>query len=192
MANLDTSFSEGYIEECFIAFYTAGRPKSGNRIRDILPVDDRGRKPSKEMILKWKSGYNWDIRADELDVQAYERTNEFLIEKRTEMLKRQATDAFNLQKKALDQLLGDGEENIGGFDSSAAAVNAYFRSVELEQQTTGISDMILRMSKLTPDQLKKELTAMVRRAADSGQIIDVPAEELENTEEKKENDDMSE
>lgn len=188
MANLDLAFTDAYKEECFVAYYSAGRPKSANAIRDVIPTTDSGSKPSAELIRKWRDGYNWAIRADELDALAYEKTNEMLVEKRSQMLKRQAQSAFKLQQKALDHILGD-DNNPGKFDSSAAAVSAFFKAVELEQQSTGVSDMLLRMSKLTPEQLTKQLGVMIRRAADSGQIIDVLPEEIEEKKETNEEED---
>ena len=171
-------FTDAYKEKCFIAFYVAGRPKTSNLILDIIPAFDDGTKPSREIILKWKDELGWDFRADELDAKAIELVDEHLIQQRSELLKKQANEARQIAEAALLHLLGTEGK---GFDSSSSAVQAYFRAAEQERVSIGLSEALLKLGKMTEEELQKTVRDLLERADAANQIIDG----MINTEENK-------
>jgi hypothetical protein len=160
------SYSDDYKEKCFQTWYASGRPTSAARTLDILPEDEFGRKPVRSLVEVWRKDLMWDARADDLDSKAIAIAEDALIMQKAEMLKRQAERAGKLAEKAFDELVTE------GFDSSAAAVNAYFRATEEERMTRGISDMIVKMSKMNDADLADTVLDLLRRANENDQIID--------------------
>lgn len=179
---LSYAYSDDYKEKCFQAWYASGRPTSLARTLDIIPEDEFGRKPVRSLIDAWQKDMMWGARADDLDSKAIAIAEDALIMQKADMLKRQAENAGKLAAKAFDELISE------GFDSSSAAVNAYFRATEEERMTRGISDMIVKMSKMNDPQLADTIIEMLRRANENDQIIDsapvdVDTESKEKTDE---------
>lgn len=148
------------------------------RLIPNLPEDEHGRKPDKETLDGWRTQYMWDARADDLDTKAIELADNSLILQKAEMLKRHAENAKKIADQALEFLVG----SEGGFDSSASAVNAYFRGTEEERTARGISDLIIKMSKMSDDDLQKEILERLRRGSENEQIIDSEAVDTESKE----------
>lgn len=164
--NSAAPFSDAYIDICFQAWYLAGRTVSYARTIEILPPDDTGRKPERETLIKWRKKFDWDLRADDLDARALQISDDFLVKKKAEMLRVQAQAASEIAEKALNTLMEK------GFDTSAAAVNAYFRATEEQRLTNGISDMMIKMSKMNDGDLKEKIAQLLERANENNQIID--------------------
>lgn len=171
------SYSDDYKEKCFQTWYASGRPTSAARTLDILPEDEFGRKPVRSLVEAWRKDLMWDARADDLDSKAIAIAEDALIMQKAEMLKRQAERAGKIAEKAFDELV------VGGFDSSAAAVNAYFRATEEERMTRGISDMIVKMSKMNDADLADTVLDLLRRANENDQIIDSTVVDTESKDE---------
>lgn len=145
------------------------------KTRDILPEDEKGRKPNYPMISKWLKDLEWHERADELDARAMILVDEALVNQKAEMLKRQAMDAFAIANKAREFILDE------GFDTAASAVNAYFKATEEERITRGMGDFIAKLSKMNDNEIQNEIIKLTNRAADSGQIVlDAELEEVED------------
>ena len=159
-------FDDGYKEICFRTWYAAGRPPN-TRAVELLPPDEFGRKPAVATFDKWRTGLLWDFRADDLDTRAIAIADEDLVLQKVEMLKRHADEARRISDSALTMLLKD------GFDSSASAVNAYFRATEQEQKARGISELISKMSKMTNEELQEKIRDMLRRGNENDQIVEV-------------------
>lgn len=170
-------YTEEYKQICFQTWYSAGRPSATTRIREIIPEDMYGRKPVTSMIDAWRKDMMWDFRADELDAKALAIVDDDLVMQKVEMLRRQAERARTISERAMESLLTD------GFDSSASAVNAYFRGTEEERLTRGIGDMIVKMSKMSDADLKDEIIKRLQRAAENDQIIDSAPIDTESTDE---------
>lgn len=171
-------YTEEYKEICFQTWYSAGRPSSTHRIREIIPEDVYRRKPVVSMIDAWRKDKMWDFRADELDAKALAIVDNDLVMQKVEMLRRHAERARTISEKAMDSLIVD------GFDSSASAVNAYFRGTEEERLTRGIGDMIVKMSKMSDADLKDEIIKRLQRASENNQIIETEVIDTESTDEK--------
>jgi hypothetical protein len=160
-------FNKHYQESCFEAWYSAGRPGALKRIYEVIPSDEFARKPSIDLIGKWRNELNWDIRADELDARAITKSENHLILEKAKMLKRQADTGFKLQEKGMEYLEKE------GFDTASSAVSAISKGVEIERSSRGISDFILKLAKMTDSDVKDEIRKLSERVEPSDRIIDV-------------------
>lgn len=166
-----TAYNSQYIEQCFGVWYSSGQPSLNSGFAARLPKDEYGRLPSPGVLQKWMSKYQWIQRAAELDNRAIELRDNSLVIQKAELLRKQAMDAFRLADHAHQFLLS------GTFDSSAAAVNAYFRSTEEIRKVVGLSDLLQRLGDMSDEEVQDEIKKRLARAAESNQII-VDGEEL--------------
>lgn len=162
------SYSQNYMRQCFDAWYLAGRPSIPARVREIIPENEDGRKPVPSLIGKWMIQGMWDERADELDARAMEKVDNKLVDKKAKILIKHQEAAAKIQVKALEKMLAD------GFDSSAAAVNAYFRATEEERKTQGFSDLLERLDKMTNNDVEREIREKLQRIKENNQMIEIP------------------
>lgn len=158
-------YSQDYQKIAFDTWYLNRRPDI-KHLKELLPPDEMGRVPGTTIIRQWMTYGTWDIRADELDLRATEESDKFLIGAKVQMLRTQQENARKLAEKAFQQILAD------GFDSSAAAVQAYFRSTEEQRKTAGFSDLLERLDKMTNNDVEKQIVAMLERASSNDQIVD--------------------
>lgn len=160
-------YTPTYKEKCFDAYFLAGRPPEVTRIIEIIPEDEYGRKPSPAVIRRWQKEYNWEWRGDDLDAQVRQEADKTLIQKKVEMLSRHYEDAVALSDVAVEQLLNT------GFDSSAAAVNAYFRGTEEQRKIQGFGELFEKLSKMDDQDIQKRIIELLSRASANEQVIDV-------------------
>ena len=164
-------YSSDFIEKCFITWYSMEeRPADYNAIAKILPPDESGRRPARATVQKWYIEYGWGQRADELDSKALAIVENSLITKKAALLQKQAEDAFLLAGKSHAFLMS------GTFDSSAAAVNAYFRATEEVRNVVGLSDLLKRLGQMSDEDIQEEIKRRLLRASEAGQIIDADEE----------------
>lgn len=167
MTRSATPFTPEYIQQIFTIWYGAGRPNQIYKILDKLPKDNlTGRIPDVSSIQKWRIKYGWDAQADELDEKALVLVQNDLIQRKADMLSRQADIGFQLQYLGMAYLVS------GSFDSSASAVQAIKVGAELERSSRGISDLIMKISKMSDDELQQEILNQISRASESGQIVE--------------------
>ena len=171
-----TAYTKDYQEKCFTTWYSSNRPTLAV-LHDSLPVDEHGRIPDVKLIRRWRNELGWDMRADELDVRAIELVSTDLVNDKANMLRRHAHMGFMLQEAGMAHLIS------GSFDSSSAAVSAVIRGAELERESRGIGELIVKMSKMSDEDINKEIMSRLARASDAGQVIDAEedAGELDNT-----------
>lgn len=176
---LFAEYTEEYKEMCKQAWYAAGRPTNANQWTEITPEDEANhRKPHIELLRKWKRERMWDFWADELDAKAIATVEDNLVAQKAAMLQRQADMAWKLQDKGVEYI------NEHGFDSSASAVQAIIRGAQLERESRGFGEMMLKMSKMGNEELTAEFIAMVNRGFENGQLEQVTdAEEVKKEDE---------
>lgn len=161
-----TAFSQDYIRKCFDAWYLANRPNLPARIKEVFPVDEFGRKPSLSLIKSWMIGGVWDMWADEITAKAMVIVDDKLVNVKAKMLIKHQQDAMVLADKALEYL------KVDGFDSSAAAVNAYFKATEEQRKTAGFSDLLEKLDKMSNNDVEKEIIEKLRRIQENDQIVE--------------------
>jgi hypothetical protein len=169
-------YSELYKQKAFDVWFLNGRPTDSN-LYELLSPDEQGNKPSYPTLVRWRKDFDWESRADILDAQAIQKHDDALIQKKVEMLTRHYNDAVSLATKAKEHLMMD------GFDSSAAAVNAYFRGTEEQRNVEGLGELLNKLGKMTNEQISALIFDNIRRMSANDQVIDVPLEEKEDEQE---------
>ena len=165
-----TPYSDMYKEGCFQAWYAAGKPVYANILEDILPEDEHGRKPNLEVVRRWRNEDEWDKKADELDSRVTQKVEDSLVNEKVEMLIKQAEKARKIQEEGMEYL------DANGFDSASSALQGIIKGAELERTSVGLSDAILKIAKMTNEQLMAETQKMLQKfieSGESGDIIDV-------------------
>lgn len=175
--NKNKPYTEEYKKKCKVAWYAGGRPDSMTQLQELIPVDEYGRKPYRTALDAWRDEDGWDIWADELDVKSELEIDDFLVAQRVKMLKEQGSNAQELRKKAITYLRDK------GFDSSASAVNAFVQSVKIERSSRGISEKIEKLLMMDDEDLTKEAMKLLGQVKESGETIDIEAEDIEDDEE---------
>ena len=155
---LDTrEFTDDYIERCFEVWYSMNQPTNMQILQDAIPETPEGRKPGIQMLRQLRDTYGWNERADVLNAKAIEVVEHQLIDQKASMLKRQAEQALQIANLARDHLV----EN--GFDTSASAVSALFKATEEERVVRGVSEMMIKISKMSPEELMQEAAKLLKR-----------------------------
>lgn len=172
------NYPSTYPEECFQAWYAAGHPNitKGN-YEKIIPFHNGGR-PAHQTIRSWANVYQWREKAEELDKKALIIVEQDLIDQKVAVLKKQFEEAQKLKARALG-FLTDSEM---GFDSSASAVQAYFKAAEQERNSIGLAEALAELSKLTKQQLNKKLEDLLSRVnVEDGEVIEESKEKTDET-----------
>ena len=165
---------QSYIGNRHFRFGTRqGDLQSGDLLQDMLPEMAEGGKPGVAAIKHAHELYTWEARADDLDAKAIQKVESDLVELRATMFRRQAQEAFEIAQKAKTKILAD------GFDSSASAVSAYFKAAELERISKGAAELILRINKMTPEELIERASKLIKR---KNEAIDAVVTEIDPTE----------
>lgn len=180
MNNKLAPFTDDYREQCFNAWLLAGCP-SANQTSKVLPDFENGRRPSVATIAHWMEDYQWRLRAEEINAAALAKVNEELVNSKAELLRAQFENSVALAKKALDSLLEK------GFDSSNAAVQAYFRATAEARTVMGISELMQKVGQMTDAQLKDAIAENLERLAVTDAIpVDEESNVVEQSKEQKE------
>ena len=167
------SFTDEYVERCFSIWYSLNQPINLLLLQEAIPESPEGKKPSTALLRQYVRNYGWIERADALNAKAIEKVEHQLVDMKADMLKRQAESAFKIAKLAENYLL----EN--GFDTAASAVNAIKWAQEEERTVRGVSEMMIKISKMSPDELMQEAAKLLKR---NSEVIDIVPEEIEEDE----------
>lgn len=172
------AYTEEYKDSCKHAWYSAGRPTSAREWLEITPFDSIGRKPTIQLLRKWKLDLDWDLWADPLDAKALAVVEDDLVTKKVEMFRRHAEQAVALIESGSDYL----KEH--GHDSSASAVTAIVKGIQLERESVGGAEMSVKLASMDNSEVIDELKKTLQRAIDSGELESViniiPEEEKED------------
>lgn len=170
-------YTEEYKHKCFQAWFAAGRPSRPISILKVIPEDETGRKPNKSILSGWRRDMQWDMKGEDLFSKAIEIANTGLIAKKAEMLERQAQTGFDLQNEGLKYLKEE------GFDSASSAVSAVFKGAVMERESRGLSEALLKIAKMTDEEIKKEIAGLIQKGGGDGTVIDVDAVDIDEEEE---------
>ncbi len=170
------TYPESYIENVRNVWYSLERPGM-EKVHDAIP-DFQGNKPSIPTLLKWKERYMWDFWADGLDLQVSQQVQDKLVAQRASMLERHAIMSQEMQDMAFDYLKAE------GFDTSSSAVNAIVKGIEIERESRGISEYLVRMTQMSNDELLQEIVKSISDGVENNQLT-FEAEEIEQIENKK-------
>lgn len=177
------TYDQNYRRKCFDAWYLAGRPNAPAKIKEVIPANEYGNKPSTAQLNRWIIEGMWDAWADDLDARADQQLDENLINKKAEMLRQHQEDAKLIAQEAKNFLLS---KDAGGFDSSASAVQAYFKATEEERKTAGFSDLLEKLDKLSNNDVERMIIEKFNRIKENDQIIDQELEDIPQLEDDNE------
>lgn len=164
---VSTAYTEHYKSVLMAFWYSSGRPDSVRGFAETVPDDEFGRKPDYHTIAKWRDEYLWDAWADELDAKAESVIEDVLVNQRVLMLKRQASNGKEMQDKAMNHF------RTREPDTTASAVSMMKLGVDMERTSRGISDRIVKMTKMSDEELTTETQKLLDDAFESGEIIDM-------------------
>lgn len=166
--------SEEYWERAFQIWYVSGRPSAEN-LRDKLPDLPEGGQTTAITIRTAMERYGWHERADGMDAMAVQKVENDLIDARADMFRKQAEESRKVANMAMDYLSNNGFENAG------QAVTALFKALEREERVRGMGDMLIKISKMTPDQLQSAAQRLLKRKNDAidGEVIEEGDENVE-------------
>ena len=150
-------FTDDYIERCFEVWYSMNQPTNMQILQDAIPETPEGRKPGIQMLRQLRDTYGWNERADVLNAKAIEVVEHQLIDQKATMLKRQAEQALQIANLARDHLIDK------GFDTSSSAVSALFKATEEERTVRGISEFLMKISRMDSDGVMSEAIKLLKR-----------------------------
>lgn len=162
-----TEYPDSYMEMVFYAWYEGGK-KVGNNFLNSLPASPGGRQPSKATVIDWINTKGWIERADALDAEASRALDSLMIDKRKKMYEEQVRVANELVEKGMEYL------NEKGIQSDASALRAIDLGLATQRVSTGMAEAYIQISKMSDDQLDKEL----KKLLGGGKIDSVDADEI--------------
>lgn len=166
--NFTKEYTEDYIEQCFGIWYSMSQTSNMVVFQEAIP-EYNGKKPSISTLRQFRDVYGWVERADAMNAKAIEKVEHQLIDQKVDMLKRQAEQALQVANLARDHLI----EN--GFDTSASAVNALFKATSEERTVRGISEFLIKISRMDNDGIINEAIKLLKR---NSEAVDVEAVEV--------------
>lgn len=160
------SYTDDYRRKVFDTWVLSGRC-SIPRLLDIIPVNDEGNKPNVNTIRAWMEDEDWHSRADIIQSSAMAIADTELIQTKAEMLRQQYRDAVDIAKKAKEAIIDR------GFDTSAAAVNAYFKASEEQRRVAGLAEFMEKIGNMSDEQIEAEIAERMARMKDAvvGEVI---------------------
>ena len=162
-----TKFTEDYIEKCFYAWYESGK----RIIIDKLPDNEDRGKPIRTTVENWITSYGWVERADALDAEASSILDKEAIEKRRLMFIEAVEVSDELIKKGRDFLTDR------GIQTSADAIRAIDLGLTTKLRSVGAAEMYDKISKMSNEQLSKELQKLIGKKDES---VDAETEIIED------------
>jgi hypothetical protein len=171
------AYSPEYKEKCKQAWYLAGCPTSSKDWAEHTPEDDDGRKPALMILRKWRKEEAWDLWAQDMDVRVSEQVEDDIVSKKVEMFRRHAQQALDLVLAGTDYLYEK------GMDNSASAVNAIVKGIQLERESVGGAEMLVKLASMSNTEVMDELKKELQQALDSGELsqtVTIEAEERED------------
>ena len=162
-------YSETYKIECRAAWYQHECPSPRRTVElNILPEDEQGKKADETALTRWMKEDSWSQWADGMNADLSVRVEEKLLQNRVALIEEQLEQNKKIRDKAFEEI----REN--GFDSSAAAVSAFFKSSAEERGLMQVQKVIEDLARLESGDLQKKFRDLARRAdatAIEGEVI---------------------
>jgi hypothetical protein len=170
-------FDDNYIEQAFQQWYALNQPSNMELQQEALPETPEGRKPGNALLRQYRDTYGWRERADGLNALAIQKADVAAVDNKARLIERQAMQTREIVDRAREKILEE------GFDTTASAVKAYFTGIEQERLLVGISNMMVQVSKMTPEKLEARALELLRRRNEAieGEVEDVNADLGEET-----------
>lgn len=152
-------FSEVYKIQCRSTWYALGCPSPTKmEQRKLIPADENGRTANFRMIEKWMFDNAWTQWADVITAEISVQAEKDLINDKVELIKEQLEQTRVVRNNAYASI------KEGKFDSSASAVNAFFKASEAERGLMQIEKVIEDLANSETADLQKQFRELAERA----------------------------
>lgn len=125
---------------------------------NIIPADEQGRTANFHQITHWFDDYQWIQWKDTMDAELSVQIEKRLMTERMKLVKEQLEQSGKIRRKAFAEI----EEK--GFDSSASAVQAFFKAADSERGLMQIDKMIAELAEKDTVDIQKEFRELAERA----------------------------
>jgi hypothetical protein len=142
----------------------------------LVPADEQGRTANAYQITHWFDDFQWTQWRDVMDAELSVQIEKRLMTERMKLVKEQLVQSGKIRRKAYDEI------EANGFDSSASAVNAFFKASEEERGLMQIDKMIAELAEKDTVDIQKEFRELAERAGITmveGEIKEEKGEENE-------------
>lgn len=175
MANVVTEFSDAYKIQCRAVWYEHGCPSPRKAEENkIFPPDEQGRVVGAAQLRHWIEDLQWYQWKDDMDASLSIRVEDELLARKIMLIKEQLNQVRIVRNTAYDEIVKN------GFDTAAAAGNAFFKSLTEERSLLQIEKVIEDLSKSETSELQKQFRELAERAGST--IINAEEEEKEDEE----------
>lgn len=162
-----------YVDKVFYVWYNNNKRVNAKLVKDIPDFpEDSGNKPNVATLNIWIKKFDWDIRAQGLDDEISHRMDDEIITKRMEMFKQHQIIGGQLIEKGITFL----KEN--GISTDQAAIRAIDLGINIERVSTGMAESYLKISKMSDEELQRELLKLTGKKPDNNdeEVIDAEVE----------------
>lgn len=160
--NID-EFDKEYREQCFYSWYSAGCPVN---MRQAVPENSNGKKPTGTTLKRWARDDGWRARADAMDAELSIKIDTEIIERKKQDYLEMSNAGREMMKKALDYLKTD------GFDTASAAVRAVIGGADMMAKYSRAVEMIDAVLGKTDAQIQKEIYRLLGKTTADDEVID--------------------
>lgn len=155
----EQDFSEVYKIQCRSTWYALGCPSPTKmEQRKLIPADENGRTANFRMIEKWMFDNAWTQWADVITAEISVQAEKELVNNKVELIKEQLEQTRTVRNNAYESI------KEGKFDSSASAVNAFFKASEAERGLMQIEKVIEDLANSETTELQKQFRELAERA----------------------------
>lgn len=148
------SYSPHYREECFFKWYSEGRTAIKNLVSHLEP-DERGHVPGYSTLRSWRTEYDWEERADELDKKASLDIQKKLIDDRRRMLEEHIDVGKSMREKALNYL------ETHEIETGHQAIRLLELAIRVEKESVGLPDVLEELGKLEDTELTERIAKIL-------------------------------
>ena len=154
-----TSYTEDYKESAFWTWYRGGKPAMSTLASMVESTPD-GDRAASSVLSNWSKVYQWESRAQVMDLQVRSQIERIAVREKVEMYQRQADVGKKLIVKAMEYM----ENENWDLRTPANALAAIKYGSELERKTRGVSDAIAKLSELDSDKLDETIVSLLNAA----------------------------
>lgn len=154
--NMVVRYSDVYIEQVFLVWYKNGRPKI-SRLMELIPADDLDRRPAQQVLDNWPSKYQWNERADVMDLTVEHQITTQAIEEKVAMLNRHAAAGQTLVDKALQYV------KTHEIQKMSDAIRMLVMGVEIEQASRGLPQALIKISEMNDETLGQMVNKLLAK-----------------------------
>lgn len=154
--NMVVRYSDVYIEQVFLVWYKNGRPKI-SRLMELIPADDLDRRPAQQVLDNWPSKYQWNERADVMDLTVEHQITTQAIEEKVSMLNRHAAAGQTLVDKALQYV------KTHEIQKMSDAIRMLVMGVEIEQASRGLPQALIKISEMNDETLGQMVNKLLAK-----------------------------